>query len=215
MITDDARVVPAKACQVESWLRQNADSREFWALPGCNFTGNLELTIGGARQFPDEGEIASSSLFQAKTLFRPLTANSYGVGLAIGSVSHPAISSESNQISDWYFYLPASISLGNDTRIFHLNLGVQHEQELDRNKVTFGFGSEILLYQHLQMIAEVFGDQYAKPFYQIGLRYWLVPESIQIDTTYGDRFSNQSLQNAPREEWFSIGLRLISNPILP
>lgn len=214
MVTDDARLVPAKACQMESWLRQNADSSEFWALPGCNFTGNLELTIGGARQFPEDGASSSSTLFQAKTLFRPLSSNSYGFGLAIGTVSHPAISRESNQISDWYFYLPSSLSWANDTRIIHLNLGLQHEQELDRNKLTFGLGSELSVNQHLQIIAEVFGDQYAKPFYQIGLRYWVVPDAIQIDTTYGDRFS-QPLQSSLREEWFSIGLRLISNPFLP
>jgi hypothetical protein len=36
MITDDARTVDGKACQVESRVRNNRDSREHWALPTCN-----------------------------------------------------------------------------------------------------------------------------------------------------------------------------------
>lgn len=42
MITDDARIVDAKACQVESWVKDNKGSTEYWAIPACNFTGNLE-----------------------------------------------------------------------------------------------------------------------------------------------------------------------------
>src|SRR5690349_17123527 len=48
LITDDARIVDAKACQVETWVRHNTDSTEYWALPACNPTGNVELTVGGA-----------------------------------------------------------------------------------------------------------------------------------------------------------------------
>ncbi len=49
LITDDARIVDAGACQVESWLKHGEGLREAWALPGCNFTGNLEVTAGGGR----------------------------------------------------------------------------------------------------------------------------------------------------------------------
>ena len=58
MITDDARTVDAKACQVESWVRTNHGSREYWALPACNLTGNLELTFGGARTADATGTYA-------------------------------------------------------------------------------------------------------------------------------------------------------------
>ena len=39
----------------------------------------------------------------------------------------------------------------------------------------------------------------------MGVRYWIVPGHLQIDTTYGSRFGAISDQH-----WFSIGLRLIS-----
>jgi hypothetical protein len=48
MIVDDASIVDDKACQIESWMDRNSESATFWILPACNFTGNLELTVGGA-----------------------------------------------------------------------------------------------------------------------------------------------------------------------
>ncbi len=45
-VTDDARLTTAGSCQLESWTRFYADSTEVWALPACNPTGNLELTLG-------------------------------------------------------------------------------------------------------------------------------------------------------------------------
>jgi hypothetical protein len=54
MVTDDACIVDAKACQLESRVKSNHGSAEYWAQPACNFTGNLEVTLGGAR-FHEEG----------------------------------------------------------------------------------------------------------------------------------------------------------------
>ena len=48
MIVDDARIVDPGACQVEAWRRFNRDSQENWVLPGCNLSGNVELTLGSA-----------------------------------------------------------------------------------------------------------------------------------------------------------------------
>ncbi len=47
MIVDDACIIDAKSCQLETWMKNNRDSAEYWALPARNFTGNLELTLGG------------------------------------------------------------------------------------------------------------------------------------------------------------------------
>ena len=66
LITDDARLVDAKACQVESWVRTNKDSKEYWALPACNFTGNLELTFGGARTSEATGTRTTDIMLQGK-----------------------------------------------------------------------------------------------------------------------------------------------------
>lgn len=69
MVADDARIVDAKACQLESWVKKNRNSTEYWALPACNFTGNLELTMGGARTHDDTGTHTTDIVFQSKALF--------------------------------------------------------------------------------------------------------------------------------------------------
>ena len=56
LVTDDAAVVASKTCQLEAWTRSAHDGRAYGAQPACNFTGNLELTVGGARAKPDDGE---------------------------------------------------------------------------------------------------------------------------------------------------------------
>ena len=49
MVTDDARITDPQACQLETWAYLHEhNTREFWALPACNPSGNFEMTLGGA-----------------------------------------------------------------------------------------------------------------------------------------------------------------------
>src|SRR6188474_1899357 len=76
MVTDDARLIDPGACQVETWRRSLRDGYEFWALPSCNATGNLELTLGRA-DLPEadgSGGRAVDYVLQGKTLFREMKA---------------------------------------------------------------------------------------------------------------------------------------------
>lgn len=205
MITDDARIVDAKACQLESWVKKNRDNRsEYWLLPACNFTGNLELTLGAARIDDDSGTHRGDMPIQAKTVFRSLEANAWGIGLAAGTVRHPQADTR-----DWYAYVPTSFSFRDDAVLVHTNLGWLRESDTRRDRLTWGLGTEAQLSKPTWLIAETFGQGEDKPFYQIGLRHWLAPGRVQIDTTYGNRSGSRG------EQWFSIGLRLLSMPFLP
>ena len=210
MVTDDARTVDAKACQLESWLRFNRDSRETWALPACNFTGNLELTVGGGQARWDGGGHTHDVVIQAKTLLRPLTANSYGVGLVVGTVRHPAINTGSNQLGDLYAYVPASFSFADDQVVLHTNLGMLQTDAEKRRHVTWGLGSEIRLNPRTYAIAEAFGPASGRSYSQLGLRYWLLPDRLQLDATWGER-----LHHGESERWFSVGLRFLTPAFLP
>ena len=203
MITDDARIVDAKACQLESWVKKNPDSTEYWALPACNFTGNLELTFGGARTREDGTIRTTDVVMQGKTLFKAMDTDGWGIGLAAGTVRHPQADTR-----DWYAYVPTSFSFRNDAVVVHTNVGWLREGEARRNRLTWGLGTEAQLAERTWLIAETFGQNQGKPFHQLGLRHWLVPDRIQLDATYGNR-------NGGGERWFSIGLRLLSVPFLP
>ena len=207
MNTDDARVVDDKSCQVESWAKRIDGHTEFWAQPACNFTGNLELTVGGAWTRQDGSTQRSAQLIQGKTLFKPLETNGWGYGLAVGLSRDPRAGSGGGH--DTYAYVPASFSFADDKLVLHTNLGWLREQETQRNRFTWGLGSETRLSERNWLIAETYRQGLGKPFYQVGLRHWLVPERVQVDATYGNRFGGEG------GHWVSIGLRLLSPPFLP
>lgn len=201
MITDDARLTDAGACQVETWTHLHGDQREWWALPACNPGGNFELTMGGALAWNKGQQESGATVIQGKTLFKPLETNGYGIGLAVGYASQPGNSHASNP----YFYVPASFSLADDRLVIHTNLGYTREREHKENRLTWGLGSELQVLPHTYLIAESYGQDKGNPFFQVGIRHWIVPNHVQIDTTYGNQFGHIGEQR-----WFSIGLRLIS-----
>lgn len=207
MTTDDARVTEAKTCQVESWARKNRGSTEYWALPACNPTGNLELTAGGARTHDDAGSFLTDAVLQMKTVVKPLDTNGWGLAASAGTVRHPR---ERENHRDWYVNVPASFSFRDDQFVLYTNAGWLRQQAGRRDRLTWGVGSEIQLNQQNYLIAETFGQNQGKPSYQFGLRHWLVPNRVQVDATYGNRFGRST-----EERWFSIGVRLLSPVFLP
>jgi hypothetical protein len=205
MITDDARIVDPRACQVETWVRRNEDhSTEYWAIPACNLTGNLELALGGARTRENGETHTTDVIMQGKTLFKPLETNGWGIGLAVGRLSHPDEPSKSFA-RNLYGYVPVSVSFADDLAVLHLNAGVLRPSGQDHHRATWGVGSEIRLHPKLFFIPEVFQQEAGRPQFQAGFRIWIVPQRFQIDTTYGDR-----LGGGGDKRWFSIGMRLIS-----
>ena len=210
MITDDARIVDAKACQLETWARRNQDGRnEFWAQPACNFSGNLELTVGGAltRENNDENHRThrTAQMIQGKTLFKTLETNGWGMGLALGTMRDPTAGRGSN----WYGYVPVSFSFADDRFFLHANVGWQRDQSPRRSHATWGLGTETQLTERSWVVAEMFGQADGKPFYHGGLRYWVVPDRVQVDLTYGNRLTDGG------ERWISLGLRFLSPACLP
>ena len=201
MITDDARLTDAGACQVETWAHLHDKQREWWALPACNPGGNLELTLGGALARTDGRAESGATVAQLKTLFRPLETNGYGIGLAVGHSTQPGNSHSGNA----YFYVPASFSFLDDRLVVHTNLGYTREREHKETRLTWGVGNEWQMHGNTWLIAESYGQDKGNPFIQLGIRHWIVPGHVQIDTTYGNQLGHLGTQR-----WFSVGLRLIS-----
>ena len=190
-------------------MKRNRDSTEYWALPGCNPTGNLEFTFGGARtQENGEGHLTDVVL-QAKTIFKPLEENGWGFGLVLGAVRKPNRETARNA-TDPFFYVPATFSIPGMPTIVHLNAGATRRQDEKRNLATWGVGSETSLGERAFFVAETFGQGRERPFYQLGVRFWVIKDRVQIDTTYGNQGSGRN-----EDRWISVGMRLLSPPFLP
>ncbi len=207
--TDDAALTTPETCQVESWLQLNANhDRELWALPACNPTGNLELTVGfnqlqtHANNQPNNK--VDSYILQGKTLFRELETNSWGAGLAFG-----IIRPRHGDAGADFIYLPYSVSFADNALIVHANLGWiknralsgQHAATL--NRTTWGLGAEYSLVNRVSVFAEAFGDDVVRPIIHTGFNISLIPNKLNLNITGG-----RDLAVDPNHNFYSIGLNV-------
>lgn len=211
MVTDDARIVDAKACQVESWVRsERHGTGQAWAVPACTPIENLEITLGGSLERPGGHERLADSLLQFKSLVRPLRTNDWGVALSLIRSVERGLEPGTRDAPSHFLNVPLSVSLRDDALILHLNAGLREDRLSRRSFGTWGLGSELVLRERLQLITETYGESGQRPFVHGGLRYWLVPDRVQIDTTIGTR-----LRAGSAERWFTFGVRLLSPAFLP
>ena len=201
-VTDDARLTTAGSCQLESWMRIYPDSKELWALPACTPPGNLEFPAGGGRARHDDAPATSDYVFQAKTLFRPLETNDWGIGFAVGTIRHPEINPGPNMLGNTYAYIPLSVSLNDDKVILHANLGWLKDKASGQNNLSWGVGGEFKVHARLLGIAETFGDNRSMSYGQVGVRYSVRPDLFQVDATIG-----QQLSGPGKNHWVSFGIR--------
>ena len=204
--TDDARLVDAGGCQIETFVKNQRKfgEREAWFLPGCNPGGNLELTFGGLNIRNDAEGRASAVIAQGKTLLRPLQTNDYGVALTMGAVRQRPFAADPASYWSPFFNLISSLSLQDDLVVIHANAGALDDRNTGVVRPTWGLGSEILVAPKLYAIIETYGQRGEKASQQIGLRYWIVPNRLQVDGTLGSQRSGP-----PARDWMSLGLRIL------
>lgn len=205
-MTDDARITTAGSCQLESWMRRSPDRTETWALPACNPTGNLEITLGGAAYRETPHTRGADAVWQVKTLFRPMTPNSWGAGVALGQLSHRPHTAPDLAQGQTYAYVPVSVSFLDDRWVSHTNVGWARGRLSGRDQFTWGMGLEFQAYPRWMWIGETFGNDRQKPFWQTGLRYQLLPGVFQIDATWGAPVDAPQGQRSS-QSWLSLGLR--------
>ena len=209
MITDDASIVDDKTCQMESWMDRNFDSATYWILPACNFTGDFELTVGGAWTHKARSTRNTRVALQGKTIFKSLDTNGWGLGLAAGTLWHPKDDSN-HRAYGLYAYLPASFSFQDDRILVHGNLGWNRDSADHLNHLQWGAATEVEMIKPLSLFTEVFGQERGHPLFHFGFWYWIVPERMHVNAAYGNRFGTPA-----GGYWFSVGLSLFSTPFLP
>ena len=210
MNTDDANIVDDKSCQLESWVKTTHTSLERWAIPGCNLGGDVEWSVGGNAQAEDALGKTQFWLAQAKKRWVPVGENTVGISTTLGAMAtRPATADRPND-KDYYLNVPVTVPLGED-RFVHFNAGWVQHQSLGVSRATWGVGGELPLSAKVIAIAEGYGEQdTGRARYQVGLRVWVVPKHVQIDTTYGNQ-----LGQPEHLRWFTVGVRLLSPAFLP
>jgi hypothetical protein len=203
-VTDDARIVDEGGYQLETFIKRQRAFKEgeFWFLPAHNPFGRVELTLGGIWINSALDGNSRAFMAQAKTLLKPLETNGSGYAITVG-VSRLRPPSPAAQETNPYVNGIGSFSFAGDRVVIHANLGARRDGGAGMTRATWGIGSEIRLAERWWGIVEEYGERGEKPTRHLGLRYWIVPDHVQVDTTLG--FENTT----PERRFYTVGLRLL------
>jgi hypothetical protein len=200
MVVDDASITGPGNCQVESWTQRIPGRTEYWVMPACNVGGTWELAAGIGRIGPDGPAAAfRSGIVQAKTVFRPLQTNDWGVGLTIANQFRPGESAA----GDLSVLVPVSVSLLDDRVLVHANAGWLRTRVDGRNDGFWATGAEWAARPRLTLTLEAYGTGHGHAFTQVGVRYTLVPDRVAVDAGVGSRMGRPGA-----ERYMTIGLTL-------
>lgn len=184
MVTDDASILETGQCQVEGWSQRGQGGSEIWAVPHCNISGLWELAVGSGRLSLQQGQTQGAGLIQAKTVFRQLKPNDWGVGLAVSDQLSRGSSTQSINV-------PTSISLADDALVLHANAGWRQGGGTGRG-ATWATGAELNATEHAGMTLEAYGGRQDGVRLQVGARYALVPGHLVLDGALSRRISSRA-----------------------
>jgi hypothetical protein len=208
LATDDAAVVTPKTCQLEVWNRWVNGAQALWAQPACNFTGNLELSVGAARVHTDSAGTSGVVALQAKTVLAASDDGAASFGMLAGAGRATGAPRGRSAFQSYYAKALASWYPRDDLE-FDFNLGAAN----DHGTGTFALAGAAVQYsiaRNLQLLAEVFRDEPRGTWYQVGARYIVVPDSFEAYASYGNRLDGSA------DAWSaSIGFRIQTTAFLP
>jgi hypothetical protein len=203
-VTDDARVVDEGGYQIETFVKRQRGfhENEFWLVPAHNPGGPVEFTLGGSWTHSGVDGNSRAVIAQAKTLLLPLKPNGAGYAITLGVTRlRPAAGASAE--TDPYINGIGSFSFADDATVVHANLGARRDDGAGIDRGTWGLGAEIRLNERLFGIAETYGERGQKPTRHLGLRYWLFPNRVQLDSTLG-------FQDAvPQRRFNTVGVRVL------
>jgi hypothetical protein len=177
---------------------------ERWVVPGCNFWGDTELSVGANVLSLQNNATQELGLLQAKKRWRVVEPGQWGLSTTLGRVQSPSAVAGGSPSVDTYLNIPVTWPTLQGP-ILHWNLGAYRHQARNVTQTSWGMGGEVPINSRLFAIMETYGETGSRSKLQMGLRFWVVPQAVQIDTTMG-----QDIQGMSNSRWISVGLRLLT-----
>ncbi len=201
--TDDAAILDKGTCQFEIGRQVNRGNHELWLLPACNFTGNVEVTLGKS-QFNEADSSRSLYVLQGKGVFSRDTDAPHAWGWVAGLRGHPRTAEDRRQLSGVFGSLLYTYEVHRDRLWLHANVGARSDRDDRRNSTTWGGAAEYRFTPRFALIGEVFGDDRTRPLHQLGLRTSIIPDRLELDVSYGAENGQRS-----GTRWWTVGLRVL------
>lgn len=174
-LVDDAAVTTERSFQIETWYGEY----ESVLMPAVGVTSWLELGVGFEFDTRNNFELGAIG-FEAKGVTADFEEEGQAFGLVTGFVFD-----ESFAFDEFFFYVPYSRLILNESSVLHLNLGAAiHDGNFE---VLYGIGGDFGIHERVSLIAEVFAEN-DNFLYHGGLRFSLVPDLLAMDVMYGRGF---------------------------
>ena len=208
LVTDDAAVLPSKACQLEAWIYSTHGGNAYAAQPACNFFDAVEVSVGAARDRAAPDAPTTFVQMQAKTVLSHRAEGNWSIGVAAGSARDTAAPHGKSAFQSHYAKALASWYPRDDMQI-DFNVGGANVYGTG-TFVLAGIAVQYAFVENVQALAEIFHGEPGPAKYQVGARYAVVPNRFETYVSYGNAFSRSSSTS-----WIVIGIRLQTAQFLP
>jgi hypothetical protein len=202
LATDDAAILPKGVCHVESWHRwSTGDGHEGWLLPGCGVNDFLELQFGGARYRDADVGGHSLLLLQAKSVFYRDPGDRWSAGAVGYALRDGGHESRNSLVHDAAALGLVSFNALDETLRVHVNAGVIYRRD-EFTTGAWGIAVEFDFREDWTVLGEIFREEPGRPKFQLGLRYTLVTDRVELFASGGDRIGGKG------DGWFAkFGVR--------
>lgn len=201
LVTDDASILDAGACQLEAYHVHDRNGHQWGAAPACNPLGSFEVQLDVARTLA-EGQTFDHTTVQLKTVFRSVEPDDWGIGLVAGIQDHTRPRS-SRRFGHDYVRVPATFALRGDSVLVHVNAGVDRNRYDSGTHLTWGAATEISGPSRVTFFGETFGAGDGTAFWQAGARFDAVPQRLELNAAVGAQWRGNG-----DARWWTLGLRL-------
>jgi hypothetical protein len=182
-LTDDAAIVGYNSLQLESWYGIN----ESWILPSIQLVSPFEITIGPGFIRSDDKVSRTFLQVQAKALYKEVSTNSFGIGIASGA----NISLSEKNTSNIFVYIPFSISFLNDLLLVHQNIGWAANTVPLTHNFTSGTRIDVTPINRITFYGELASTNFATPEFQLALRFEVLQDNLAVTISYYDKLKKE------------------------
>jgi hypothetical protein len=189
---NEAGIGDRNACQFEAWHGQS----ESWISPACHLIPDFEVAVGIG--LVDDGGSSRDLKYavEGRYSFRSLRPNDFAIGLIAGIGVDPRSPLSAGLVPEYFAYVPTTISLFDDRSHLHGNLGwtyhgspndmrVHAHDHAGHHAFTWGLRTDFWVLTRMALVAQVFGEDRSYPEVELGARFSIVPDRIDIDLSWG------------------------------
>lgn len=199
--TEDAGVLEAGRCQLESWVDRSRDVIVGWFVPACNVGGGIEWQVGAARMREAGESRFQEAYLQAKKVLLEASDGVTSIGLVLGVTRQP-LNEAGRGWENPYAVLPISHAVGPAQ--VHFNVGWSRDKATRRDTTIWGLAGEWPV-DRWTAVAEVFGENSERPSIRAGFRWTALPDTLEIDLTWVTRPGGER-----SDRYVSLGFTLLT-----